>query len=54
VAAEGSEVGSADDLFEALDRAGSGGTVQLGVIRGDEERTVAVSLTPERPAAEEA
>ncbi|HEX2025631.1 MAG TPA: S1C family serine protease [Actinomycetota bacterium] len=54
VAAGGSEVGSADDLFEALDRAGAGGTVQLTVIRGDEERTVSVSLTRERPASEEA
>jgi serine protease Do len=54
VAAGGREVGSADDLFEALDQAGTGGTVQLTVVRGDQERSVSVSLTPRQAAAEEA
>jgi S1-C subfamily serine protease len=54
VAAAGREVASADDLFEALDRAGPGETLQLTVVRGDEERSVSVSLTARSAAAEEA
>jgi serine protease Do len=54
VAAAGREVASADDLFETLDRAGPGGTIQLTVVRGDEERSVSVSLTGRSAAAEEA
>jgi S1-C subfamily serine protease len=54
VAVAGREVASADDLFEALDRAGPGGTLQLAVVRGDEERSVSVSLTGRSAAAEEA
>jgi serine protease Do len=54
VEAAGREVGSADDLFEALDQAGGGRTVTLTVVRGDEERSVAVSLTVRPTRAEEA
>jgi S1-C subfamily serine protease len=54
VATAGREVASADDLYDALDRAGSGGTLQLTVVRGDEERSVSVSLTAHSTAAEEA
>jgi serine protease Do len=54
VAAEGRDVGDADDLFQALDQAQ--GTLRLRVVRGDEEREVSVSLSPAEPSgrAEEA
>jgi len=48
------EVTSADELFEALDAAGAGGTLRLTVVRGEEERSVAVSLTPRATKAEQA
>jgi serine protease Do len=48
------EVGSADDLFEALDGAGAGGSLTLKVVRGEEERSVAVSLSGRTTTAEEA
>jgi serine protease Do len=48
------EVTSADELFEALDAAGPGGTLHLAVVRGEEERSVAVSLVPRATRAEEA
>lgn len=46
VEAGGDPVESADDLHRALDEAGAEGTVSLKVVRGDEERTVAVRLSP--------
>jgi S1-C subfamily serine protease len=54
VEAGGREVPSTDELFEALDEAGSGGTIQLTVVRGEEERSVAVSLVAGASRAEEA
>ena len=45
--AQGRATASADDLHEALDAAGAGGSLTLTVIRGTEERTVSVSLTRE-------
>jgi serine protease Do len=48
------EVTSADELFDALDAAGPGGTLHLAVVRGEEERSVAVSLGPRAAPAEEA
>ena len=54
IEAAGREVGSADDLFEALDEAGPGGSLSLKVIRGEEERSVAVSLSGRTTTAEEA
>ncbi len=44
VAAGGEPVGRVDDLFRALDAAGAGGRLELGVVRGVDERTVAVTL----------
>ena len=35
-------LGTVDDLFDALDAAG--GTLELGVVRGSDERDVAVPL----------
>ena len=54
IEAAGREVGSADDLFEALDEAGPGGSLSLKVIRGEEERSVAVSLSGRTTTAEQA
>jgi S1-C subfamily serine protease len=54
VEAAGREVGSADDLFEALDAAGAAGSLTLKVVRGEEERAVAVSLSGRTSTAEEA
>jgi serine protease Do len=48
VEAEGRAVSDADDLFEALDAVQ--GSIRLRVIRGDEEREVAVSLSPAEPS----
>jgi serine protease Do len=42
IQAGGSEVKSVDDLFDALDRLGAEGTLELKVLRGTEERTVKV------------
>src|SRR5262249_54562195 len=46
VAAAGQPVGGVDDLFGALPGA-QGGTLELGVVRGSDERTVQVVFTPE-------
>jgi S1-C subfamily serine protease len=54
VAAGGTSVAGADDLHGALDQAGSEGTVTLTVLRGDEERSVAVHLTAGDGPAERA
>jgi serine protease Do len=51
VGAGGREVTSADDLHAALDEAGSDGTVTVTVVRGEEEREVAVRLSPAEPAS---
>jgi serine protease Do len=40
---------SADDLYQAMDAAGAGGSITLKVVRGTEERTVSVSLAGKRP-----
>jgi len=42
VAASGQEVKSVDDLFDALDRLGTEGTLELKVLRGTEERSVPI------------
>jgi S1-C subfamily serine protease len=44
VAAGGNEIERIDALYEALDAARSGGTLELTIVRGTEERTVAVNL----------
>jgi serine protease Do len=46
VAAAGQPVGGVDDLFDALRRV-QGGTLELRVVRGADERTVQVVFTPE-------
>ena len=46
VAAAGRPVGGVDDLFDALQGA-RGGTLELRVVRGTDERTVQVVFTPE-------
>jgi serine protease Do len=46
VAAAGQPVSGADDLFDALRRV-QGGTLELRVVRGADERTVQVVFTPE-------
>src|SRR5580700_10608880 len=46
VAAAGQPVGGVDDLFDALQGA-QGGTLELRVVRGADERTVQVVFTPE-------
>lgn len=51
VGAGGREVTSADDLHTALDEAGSDGTVTVTVVRGEEEREVAVRLSPADPTS---
>lgn len=43
MAVGGQPVRSIDDLFDALQAAGVG-TVELGVVRGTEERTIQVAL----------
>jgi serine protease Do len=48
VEAEGRAVSDADDLFEALDAVQ--GSIRLRVVRGEEEREVAVSLPPAEPS----
>jgi S1-C subfamily serine protease len=44
VAAAGRPVRDPDDLFDALQAAGSAGTIQLTVIRGTDERTIEVTF----------
>jgi serine protease Do len=46
VAAAGQPVRAVDDLFDALQGA-RGGTLELRVVRGADERTVQVVFTPE-------
>ncbi len=53
VAAAGRSVSSADDLHAALDEAGPDGSVTLSVVRGEEEREVAVRLSAADPGARE-
>ena len=45
VEAGAQEVKSVDELFNALDRLGTEGTLELKVLRGTEERTVSVSTS---------
>ena len=53
VAAAGQPTRSVDDLAGALRAAAQGGTVELTVLRGTDERTVQVTLGPDgQPAAE--
>jgi serine protease Do len=54
VEAGGREARSADDLYEALEAAGEGGSLSLKVVRGTEERSVSVSLADSEPSAERA
>ncbi len=42
VAAAGRPVRDPDDLFDALQAAAAGGSIQLGVVRGTDERTIEV------------
>jgi serine protease Do len=44
VAAAGRQVSTPDDLFDALKGAAAGGTIELSLIRGSDERTVQVSF----------
>jgi serine protease Do len=44
VSVSGSPLRDADDLSDALGAAGAGGALELGVVRGVEERTVRVTL----------
>jgi S1-C subfamily serine protease len=46
VAAAGRPLLEVDDLFDELDRIEPGGTLELTVLRGTEERTVTVSFPP--------
>ena len=54
VAAAGQPVGTVDDLFGALRAAAPGGTLELTVLRGTEERAVHVVLGQNGQAATEA
>jgi S1-C subfamily serine protease len=40
----GKAIGGIDDLYEQLDRASSGATLELDVVRGTDERNVEVTL----------
>jgi serine protease Do len=53
VAAGDRPVSDADDLHAALDEAGPTGTVTLTVVRGEEEREVAVRLSPAESTSRE-
>ncbi len=44
VAAAGAPVTRADDLYEILDRAEPGATLELALVRGTDERSVFVSF----------
>jgi serine protease Do len=44
VAAAGQPVRDPDDLFDALQAAAAGGSIQLTVVRGTDERTIEVSF----------
>jgi S1-C subfamily serine protease len=45
VAAAGRDVGGLDDLYAALDAASTGGSLELGLVRGSEETAVTVSFS---------
>jgi len=47
VSAQGNPTERMDALYEALDAAGTADTLQLGIVRGIDEQSVAVSLTAE-------
>jgi serine protease Do len=47
IEAQGRATDRADDLHEALDSAGAGGSISIRLLRGTEERTVSVSLSRE-------
>jgi serine protease Do len=51
VEAGGRVVSSADDLHAVLDEAGASGTVMVTVVRGEEEREVAVRLSSAEPSS---
>ena len=51
VAAAGQPVRSPDDLFDALQAAG-GGTIELTLVRGTDERTLQVALGGDQPGQE--
>jgi serine protease Do len=53
VSAAGRPTPTPDDLFEALAAAG-GGTIELAVVRGTEERTLQVTLAASAPPAQDA
>lgn len=46
--ADGQVLSSPDELYEVLDRVGEGASLQLSVVRGAEELTVAVTFTQTR------
>jgi serine protease Do len=54
VEAAGRAARSADELYEALDAAGSEGSLALRIVRGTEERAVSVDLAGSGPVAERA
>lgn len=54
VEADGRVARSAEDLYEALEAAGEGGSLSLKVVRGMEERSISVSLADSGPSAERA
>jgi serine protease Do len=47
VAVDGRPLTTVDDLYDALDGAEPGGTVEITVVRGTEERTVSVTFPPD-------
>ena len=51
VAAARRPIEQVDDLYEALERAGTGGQLELTLVRGSEEREVEVTLDPAERAA---
>lgn len=53
IEAAGREVGSDDDLFAAVDEAGADGSLNLKVVRGEEERSIVISLSGPTTRTEE-
>jgi serine protease Do len=53
VTAGGQPVGTPDDLYDAL-QAARGGSIQLTIVRGTDERTIDVPLAPNRQPGQEA
>jgi S1-C subfamily serine protease len=51
VAVGGQPARTVDDLLDTV-QAARGGSIELGVVRGAEQRTVQVSLSDDSPAAE--